>query len=96
MKPVERFFRKYFLSMFGIILLFLLLNAILLFSVLFWAWKASDTPSLSPNNLRESISADAAGNITADEGLTELLEDYHAWVMLLKDDRSGIIQTQPK
>lgn len=92
MKPVERFFRKYFLSMFGIILMFLLLNAILLFSVLFWAWKASDTPSLSPNNLRESISADAAGNITADEELTELLEDYHAWVMLLDDSGTVIFQ----
>ena len=31
MKPVERFFRKYFLSMVGIIALFLLLNVVLLF-----------------------------------------------------------------
>ncbi len=33
MKPVERFFRKYFLSMVGIIVLFLLLNVVLFFSV---------------------------------------------------------------
>lgn len=34
MKTVKRFFRKYFLTMVGIILLFLLLNALLYISML--------------------------------------------------------------
>ena len=47
MKPVERFFRKYFLSMVSIIALFLLLNVVLFFSVQIWAWQTSETLDLS-------------------------------------------------
>ena len=55
MKPIEHFFRKYFLSMVGIIILFLFLNAALFFSVLLWAKKSSDGSEISIHEVRNSI-----------------------------------------
>ena len=78
MKPVERFFQKYFLSMIGIIVLFLLLNIVLFFSVLIWAWQTSETPKLSLNEICDSIVMDEAGHFTTSEELAELLEEHHA------------------
>ena len=92
MKPVERFFRKYFLSMIGIIVLFLLLNIVLFFSVLIWAWQTSETPKLSLNEICDSIVMDEAGHFTTSEELAELLEEYHAWAMLLDDKGTVIFQ----
>ena len=92
MKPVERFFRKYFLSMIGIIVLFLLLNIILFFSVLIWAWQTSETPKLSLNEICDSIVMDEAGHFTTSEELAELLEEHHAWAMLLDDKGTVIFQ----
>ena len=92
MKPVERFFRKYFLSMIGIIVLFLLLNIVLFFSVLIWAWQTSETPKLSLNEICDSIVMDEAGHFTTSEELAELLEEHHAWAMLLDDKGTVIFQ----
>ena len=92
MKPVERFFRKYFLSMIGIIVLFLLLNIILFFSVLIWAWQTSETPKLSLNEICDSIVMDEAGHFITSEELAELLEEHHAWAMLLDDKGTVIFQ----
>lgn len=85
MKPVEHFFRKYFLSMVGIIILFLFLNAALFFSVLIWAQKSSDGSEISIYAVRDSVIVDAAGNLASADGLNELLEENHAWAMLLDD-----------
>ena len=92
MKPVERFFRKYFLSMIGIIVLFLLLNIVLFFSVLIWAWQTSETPKLSLNEICDSIVMDEAGRFTTSGELAELLEEHHAWAMLLDDKGTVIFQ----
>lgn len=94
MKPVERFFQKYFLSMIGIIVLFLLLNIVLFFSVLIWAWQTSETPKLSLNEICDSIVMDEAGHFTTSEELAELLEEHHAWAMLLDDKGTVIFQEQ--
>lgn len=92
MKPVERFFRKYFLSMAGIIVLFLLLNVVLLFSMLIWAWQTSEVPDLSINEICDSIMIDEEGHFTTTEGLSGLLEENHAWVMILDDAGTVIFQ----
>ena len=92
MKPVERFFRKYFLSMIGIIVLFLLLNIVLFFSVLIWAWQTSDTSDLSMGEISDSIIPDETGQLTPAEKLTELLEENHAWAMVLDDTGMVIFQ----
>ena len=95
MKPVERFFRKYFLSMAGIIVLFVLLNVVLFFSMLIWAWQTSisETPDLSINEICDSIMMDEEGCFAATEGLPELLEENHAWAMILDDAGSVIFQS---
>ena len=85
MKPVERFFRKYFLSMVGIIALFLLLNVVLFFSVLIWAWQTSETPDLSMSEICDRITLDGTGHLTAAGELAEMLEEHHAWAMVLDD-----------
>ena len=95
MKPVERFFRKYFLSMAGIIVLFLLLNVVLLFSILIWAWQTSETPDLSINinEICDSIMMDEEGHFATAEGLSGLLEENHAWAMILDDAGTVIFQS---
>ena len=92
MKPVERFFRKYFLSMVSIISLFLLLNIVLFFSVLLWSWQTSDTPELPLDAVRDSIFPDKAGHLTAAEGLAGILEEHHVWAMVLDDAGAVIFQ----
>ena len=92
MKPVERFFRKYFLSMAGIIVLFVLLNVVLFFSMLIWAWQTSETPDLPINEICDGIMMDGEGHFTTAEGLSGLLEENHAWAMILDDAGTVIFQ----
>ena len=94
MKPVERFFRKYFLSMVGIIALFLLLNVVLFFSVLIWAWQTSETPDLSMSEICDRITLDGTGHLTAAGELAEMLEEHHAWAMVLDDIGTVIFQSR--
>ena len=94
MKPVERFFRKYFLSMVSIIALFLLLNVVLFFSVQIWAGQTSETLNLSISEIRDSITLDGTGHLTAAGELAEMLEENHAWAMVLDDTGTVIFQSQ--
>lgn len=94
MKPAERFFRKYFLSMVGIIALFLLLNVVLLFSVLIWAWQTSEAPEISISKICDSITLDGTGHLTAAGVLDEILEEHHAWAMILDDTGTVIFQSK--
>ena len=94
MKPVECFFRKYFLSMVGIIALFLLLNVVLLFSVLIWAWQTSEIPEISISKICDSITLDGTGHLTAAGVLDEILEEHHAWAMILDDTGTVIFQSK--
>lgn len=94
MKPAERFFRKYFLSMVGIIALFLLLNVVLLFSVLIWAWQTSEAPEISISKICDSITLDGTGHLTAAGVLDEILEEHHAWAMVLDDTGTVIFQSK--
>lgn len=93
MKPVERFFRKYFLSMIGIIALFLLLNVVLFSTVLIWAWQTSVEPELSLNEICGSIVMDGEGRLAAADGLSRLLEEHHAWAMILDDTGTVIFES---
>ena len=92
MKIVERFFRKYFLSMVGIIALFLLLNVVLFFSTLIWAWQTSDAPELPLDEICDSIMMDEEGHFATADGLSGLLGENHAWVMILDDAGTVIFQ----
>ena len=94
MKPVERFFRKYFLSMVSIIALFLLLNVVLFFSVQIWAGQTSETLDLSISEIRDSITLEGTGHLTAAGELAEMLEENHAWAMVLDDTGTVIFQSR--
>ena len=94
MKTVERFFRKYFLSMAGIIVLFLLLNIVLFFSMLIWAWQTSAAPELSISGIGDRITLDGTGHLTAAGELAEMLEEHHAWAMVLDDTGTVIFQSK--
>lgn len=93
MKPVERFFRKYFLSMEGVIALFLLLNIVLVFSALIWAWQTSGGPELPLDEICDCIVTDGEGRLTAADGLSGLLEERHAWAMILDDTGTVIFES---
>ncbi|MCI9510165.1 MAG: hypothetical protein HFF10_10575 [Angelakisella sp.] len=93
MKTVERFFRKYFLSMAGIIALFLLLNTVLFFSMLIWAWQTSAAPELSISEIGDRITLDGTGHLMAAGELAEMLEEHHAWAMVLDDTGTVIFQS---
>lgn len=93
MKPAERFFRKYFLSMAGIIALFLLLNMVLAFSVLIWSWQTSNVPDLPLNEIGDGIVMDKEGRLTAANALPGLLDEHHAWAMLLDDEGTVIFES---
>ena len=92
MKAVDRFFRKYFLSMAGIIALFLLLNAVLFFSMLIWAWQTSEAPDLSINEICDNLMMDEEGHFATTEELSRLLEENHAWAMVLDDAGNVVFQ----
>ena len=85
MKTVKRFFRKYFLTMVGIILLFLLLNLLLYLSLLAWAWKTSGGPEISVHEVWASVTVDEGGGLTEAEGLEKELEENDSWAMILDD-----------
>lgn len=90
MKTVERFFRKYFLTMVGIILLFLLLNVLLYLSMLVWARQASNGPEISIHEVWDSVTVDEAGNLTTADGLEEQLQENQSWAMIL-DDTGAVV-----
>lgn len=90
MKTVERFFRKYFLTMVGIILLFLLLNVLLYLLMLVWAQKASNGPEISIHEVWDSVTVDEAGNLTTADGLEEQLQENQSWAMIL-DDAGAVV-----
>ena len=90
MKTVKRFFRKYFLTMVGIILLFLLLNLLLYLSLLAWAWKTSGGPEISVHEVWASVTVDEGGGLTEAEGLEKELEENDSWAMIL-DDTGAVV-----
>ncbi len=90
MKTVERFFRKYLLTMIGIILLFLLLNLLLYLSLLAWAWKTSGGPEISVHEVWASVTVDEGGSLMAAEGLEEELKENDSWAMIL-DDTGAVV-----
>ena len=80
--------------MVGIIVLFLLLNVVLFFSVLIWAWQTSETPDLSISEICDRITLDGTGHLTAAGELAEMLEEHHAWAMILDDTGTVIFQSR--
>ena len=83
MNTVQRFFRKYFLSSMGILLLFILVN-LLLAGVIFAAANSSEPSGLPVRRLAAMVSV-RGGEIEANRELDGILKESGSWAMLLDD-----------
>lgn len=97
MDGVHGFFRKYFLSTIGIILIFFMVNTALLVVVLLAAWSQSTEPEIPIQTIGEQITADEEGNIHSSHEVAKILQQNEGWAMLL-DDAGQVIwqQDMPK
>ncbi len=85
MENINRFFRKYLLKSAAILILFFILNIVLIFCVLIWAWQSSSRPEIPLRQISESITLDENGTLTAADTLPDILDDKKAWAMMLDD-----------
>lgn len=84
MNPVQRFFRRYFLSTIGIILLFVILNFVLFMTILVAANHNSDTAGVSISGLASMVTENN-GAIHSSSEVNDQLAESDAWAMLLND-----------
>ncbi len=86
MNVAERFFRRYILSTFGILLLFFMINILLIcgFFSATYTHEASDE-RFSIEQLSAHITKED-GRHTADDAARAMLRQKNAWAMLLDDD----------
>lgn len=84
MNSIQRFFRKYFLSTMGLLLLFLSINILLALTVLIIYYKSSSAPELPVARLAEGIT-ERNGIICSDPQVKKILTENRCWAMLLDD-----------
>lgn len=96
MNSIQRFFRKYFVSTMGLLLLFLSVNLILTLTVLIVSYQNASAPELPVSQLAEGIKEND-GIIGSDPQVKEILDEKHCWAMLL-DDRGTVLweENMPK
>ena len=92
MSTVQRFFRKYFLSTVGILLLFLVVNIVLAGVVLITSYNNSTAPDVPISQLADMVT-ETGGTISAAQEVSETLAGSDAWAMLL-DDGGRVIWEQ--
>lgn len=93
MNTIQRFFRKYFISSIGILLLFLFVNVVLSGIVLVVAYNSSTEPDLPISQLADMIT-ETGGMIQADQEVSDMLAESNAWAMLLDDGGAVIWEDQ--
>lgn len=89
MNPVQRFFRKYFLSTIGILLLFMILNVVLIVAICLAANHNMATPELSIRQLAGMVT-ETDGTIGAEPEIRDRLNEVDAWAMLLNEEGAVI------
>ena len=89
MTAVQRFFRKYFLSTMGILLLFLVVNVVLGCMIVITAVNNSEDSRLPVRKLAGMVMA-TGGEITATREFSDSLAKNDAWAMLLNDNGTVI------
>ncbi|SFG92715.1 Signal transduction histidine kinase [Desulfotomaculum arcticum] len=89
MTAVQRFFRKYFLSTMGILLLFLVVNVVLGCVIVITAANNSEDSRLPIRKLAGMVTA-TDGKITATQEFSDTLAKNNAWAMLLNDSGTVI------
>lgn len=89
MNSVQRFFRKYFLSTIGVLLLFLVVNIVLAGVILITAANNSMDSHLPISKLAAMVTV-TDGIISTTQDFSEKLADNNAWAMLLNDSGTVI------
>ncbi|BBF43581.1 putative histidine kinase, ScnK homolog [Lachnospiraceae bacterium KM106-2] len=84
MNSVKRFFRKYLLHSFCILLFFFMINIVLLVGVIQLMGKENDTPDIPLSTIEKGIHKENE-TIIADHKISVLLKKEHSWGMLLND-----------
>lgn len=84
MNPIEKFFRRYFVSTMRLLLLFLFVNIFLILFVLIVCYQSASAPELPVSQLAEGIK-EKNGIIGSDPQVKEILNENHCWAMLLDD-----------
>ena len=93
MNPVQRFFRKYFISTIAALTLFLLINLVLAVTVRIVAGRHATAPDLSVSALSAMVS-EVNGVIEAEPDIARVLAENHAWAMLLDNGGTVIWEEQ--
>ena len=86
MNRVKAFFRRYFLFSTGIIVLFILINAILIWIFLITIAGDSPSPWISTEETANMLYVDENWGVSADNKITKIFSDADAWGMVLDDD----------
>ena len=93
MNPVQRFFRRYFLSTIAALALFLVINLVLAAAIRVIAGCRTAAPDLSVSDLSAMVS-EVNGVIEAEPDLSLVLAENLAWAMLLDDSGAVIWEEQ--
>ena len=93
MNPIQRFFRKYFISTIAALALFLLINLVLVVIVRVVAGRHAAAPDLSVSVLSDMVS-EVNGVMEAEPDLSRILAENHAWAMLLDNGGAVIWEEQ--
>lgn len=89
MTTVQHFFRKYFFSTVGILLLFLFLNIVLVCTIFITAANRSDDSHVPVEKLAGMVS-ETDGNFNVMPKFNDILKKNNAWAMILNDSGSVI------
>lgn len=91
MNTVQRFFRRYFFSTVGIMILFLTVNIVLFLAITIVGSMSGSDAAFSVSDFSDHIVLQD-GKWVADDTALSMLEDQSAWAMLLDEDGDVVWQ----
>ena len=92
MNTVQSFFRRYIFSTIGIMILFLTVNLVLLFTIIIVGSMSGSDDAFSVGDFSDHIVLQD-GNWVADDTALSMLQDQSAWAMLL-DENGDVVWQQ--
>ncbi len=90
MKPIDRFFRRYILSVIGILLLFFVINIVLIGILFLTSYLNGVKDSVFPMERFSNLIEQKNGAFAVDPEANDILAQTDAWAMLI-DDEGAVI-----
>lgn len=90
MKPIDRFFRHYILSVIGILLLFFVINIVLIGILFLTSYLNGVKDSVFPMERFSNLIEQKNGAFAVDPEANDILAQTDAWAMLI-DDEGAVI-----